>query len=65
MSKEEFTSDKIKDALEKWVGPIEDLEAEFEAIDTNSGGQVITYHTFIRNSEGLIRYSSLIGKITS
>ena len=42
--KQEFTSDKIKDALEKWVGPIEDLEAEFEAIDTNSGGQVITYH---------------------
>ena len=48
MSKEEFTSDKIKDALEKWVGPIEDLEAEFEAIDTNSGGQVIKNHTFVR-----------------
>jgi len=41
VSKEEFTSDKIKDALEKWVGPIEDLEAEFEAIDTNSGGQIL------------------------
>ena len=40
MSKEEFTSDKIKASLEKWVGPIEDLEAEFESIDTNSGGQV-------------------------
>merc|ERR1712018_711495 len=34
VSKEEFTSDKIKASLEKWVGPIEDLEAEFEKIDT-------------------------------
>merc|ERR1712110_1163202 len=41
VSKEEFTSDKIKDALEKWVGPIEDLEAEFDVIDTNSGGQIL------------------------
>lgn len=41
VSKEEFTSDKIKEALEKWVGPIEDLEAEFEVIDTNSGGQIL------------------------
>ena len=40
VSKEEFTSDKIKASLEKWVGPIEDLEAEFDSIDTNSGGQV-------------------------
>ena len=42
VSKEEFCSDKIKDSLEKWVGPIEDLEAEFEKIDTNGGGQVST-----------------------
>ena len=40
VSKEEFTSDKIKASLEKWVGPIEDLDAEFDSIDTNSGGQV-------------------------
>jgi len=41
VSKEEFTSDKIKTCLETWVGPIEDLEAEFEAIDTNGGGQIL------------------------
>jgi len=41
ISKEEFTSDKIKESLEKWVGPIDDLEAEFDAIDTNSGGQIL------------------------
>merc|ERR1739848_183486 len=41
VSKEEFTSDKIKASLEKWVGPIEDLEAEFDSIDTNSGGQIL------------------------
>merc|ERR1712025_794765 len=41
VSKEEFTSDKIKACLETWVGPIEDLGAEFEAIDTNSGGQIL------------------------
>ena len=40
MSKEEFTSDKIKASIEKWVGPIEDLEAEFDKIDSNAGGQV-------------------------
>merc|ERR1712223_1345171 len=41
VSKEEFTSDNIKASLEKWVGPIEDLEAEFEKIDTNAGGQIL------------------------
>ena len=67
VSKEEFTSDKIKASLEKWVGPIEDLEAEFDSIDTNSGGQVpkidisgsfrqlliANYHVkkFVRNSQ--------------
>ena len=25
----------------QWVGPIEDLDAEFDAIDTNSGGQIL------------------------
>merc|ERR1712168_1363974 len=29
VDKEEFTSDNMKATLEKWVGPIEDLEAEF------------------------------------
>merc|ERR1712183_717733 len=41
VSKEEFTSDKIKASVEKWVGPIEDLEAKFDSIDTNSGGQIL------------------------
>ena len=40
MSKEEFCADNIKAAVEKWVGPIEDMEAEFGKIDANGGGQV-------------------------
>ena len=27
--------------LFQWVGPIEDLEAEFAKIDTNGGGQIL------------------------
>merc|ERR1711872_146081 len=46
ISKEEFTSDGLKAALEKWVGPIEDLEAEFDNIDTNGGGQIL-FNEFI------------------
>ena len=30
----------------QWVGPIEDLEAEFDSIDTNGGGQVL-FNEFI------------------
>ena len=57
VDKEEFTSDKMKSTLEKvngdiiwkkdrhlylqWVGPIEDLEAEFAKIDKNGGGQIL------------------------
>ena len=42
MSKEEFTSDKIKATIELWVGEkIEDMEAEFDKIDTNAGGQIL------------------------
>jgi len=41
VDKEEFTSEKMKETLEKWVGPIEDLEAEFAKIDTNGGGQIL------------------------
>ena len=40
MSKEEFCADNIKAAVEKWVGTIEDMEAEFGKIDSNGGGQV-------------------------
>jgi len=41
VSKEEFTSDAIKAAIEKWVGEIEDLDAEFDKIDKNGGGQIL------------------------
>ena len=34
VSKEEFCSDKIKESIETWVGKIEDMEAEFDKIDT-------------------------------
>ena len=40
MSKEEFCADNIKAAVEKWVGTIEDMEAEFGKLDSNGGGQV-------------------------
>ena len=36
---EEFTN--AKEAIEKWVGPIEDPAAEFASIDTNGGGQIL------------------------
>jgi len=41
VSREEFTSPAMKEALEKWVGPIDDLDAEFDAIDANGGGQIL------------------------
>ena len=41
ISKEEFTSDSFKSVLEKWVGPIENLEEEFDNIDENGGGQIL------------------------
>jgi len=41
VSKEEFCSDKIKESIETWVGKIEDMEAEFDTIDTNAGGQIL------------------------
>jgi len=38
VSKEEFTADGIKAVVEKWTGSeIEDMGAEFDAIDTNGG----------------------------
>ena len=42
VSKEEFCADAMKPTIEKWVGPIEDMGAEFDGIDTNGGGQVST-----------------------
>lgn len=42
VSKEEFCADNIKSTVEKWTGgSIEDMEAEFEKIDENGGGQVL------------------------
>merc|ERR1739844_843979 len=46
ISKEEFTSDTLKGAMEKWVGPVEDMEGEFDSIDTNGGGQIL-FNEFI------------------
>merc|ERR1719228_741284 len=42
VSKEEFCSDASKEAIAKWVKEVpEDLEAEFEKIDENKGGQIL------------------------
>ena len=42
ISKEEFTSKATKDAVGKWIKePIKDLEAEFDKIDVNKGGQIL------------------------
>eukprot|EP00092_Neocalanus_flemingeri_P014895 GFUD01016087.1.p1 GENE.GFUD01016087.1~~GFUD01016087.1.p1 ORF type:complete len:183 (-),score=43.94 GFUD01016087.1:103-651(-) len=41
VSKEEFLSENIKQSIETWVGPIDDMEAEFAKIDTNKGGQIL------------------------
>ena len=32
ISKEEFTADSVKPTIEKWVGSIEDWEAEFDKV---------------------------------
>ena len=53
MSKEEFCADNIKAAVEKWVGTIEDMEAEFGKIDSNGGGQVrISFKAELTRPEG-------------
>merc|ERR1711936_1016280 len=41
VDKEEFKSAKMRSTLEKWVGPVEDLDAEFAKIDKNGGGQIL------------------------
>ena len=42
ISKEEFCSEDIIGLLEKWTGgEIEDIDAEFDAIDTNQGGMIL------------------------
>ena len=30
----------------QWVGPVEDMEGEFDSIDTNGGGQIL-FNEFI------------------
>jgi len=39
INKEEFVNNK--ESMEKWVGEIEDLEAEFDSIDVNEGGEIL------------------------
>ncbi len=41
ISKEEFLAPAVKESTDKWVGPIEDMEAEFDKIDVNGGGQIL------------------------
>jgi len=42
ISKEEFCNDNIKELVQKWTGEeIEDMEAEFDAIDENEGGMIL------------------------
>ena len=42
VSKEEFCADSVKATIEKWTGgEIEDMEAEFDKIDENGGGQIL------------------------
>eukprot|EP00088_Acartia_fossae_P000032 TRINITY_DN10009_c0_g1_i1.p1 TRINITY_DN10009_c0_g1~~TRINITY_DN10009_c0_g1_i1.p1 ORF type:complete len:243 (-),score=68.67 TRINITY_DN10009_c0_g1_i1:75-773(-) len=39
INKEEFANSK--DAIERWVGVIEDMDAEFDSIDVNEGGEIL------------------------
>ena len=41
ISKDEFTNPSIKAVVEVWVGAIDDMGAEFDAIDKNGGGQIL------------------------
>jgi len=42
LTKEEFCNEDVKPKIEKWTGEeIEDIEAEFDAIDTNGGGMIL------------------------
>lgn len=41
VSKDEFCDSKIKETIERWVGPIADMEEEFASIDKNGGGQIL------------------------
>ena len=42
ISKEEFCGEAVRPVVEKWIGEeIEDMEAEFDSIDTNEGGQIL------------------------
>jgi len=37
----EFTSPNVQNTIQRWVGPIQDLEAEFDAIVGKEGDQVL------------------------
>merc|ERR1711955_109905 len=41
ISKEEFTSESMRKTIEEWVGPIDDIEAEFDRVDSSGGGQIL------------------------
>ncbi|XP_023336637.1 flagellar calcium-binding protein TB-44A [Eurytemora carolleeae] len=41
ISREEFTAPEVRETIEKWIGGVEDIEAEFDSIDVNGGGQIL------------------------
>ena len=41
----EFVS--AKDEMEKWIGPIDDVEAAFQEVDVNGGGMIL-FNEFVR-----------------
>ena len=48
VSKEEFCAENVKAAVEKWIGEtLEDMEAEFDSIDENGGGQIL-FREFVK-----------------
>ena len=50
ISKEEFCSEDIIELLGKWTGgEIEDIDAEFDAIDTNQGGMILFKVNHVQN----------------
>ena len=41
MAWKEFTSKEAKKMMEKWVGPVESMEKEFDKIDSNKSGKIL------------------------
>ncbi len=51
ISKEEFLSEEVEHALGRWTnGDLGNMEAEFDAMDVNGGGQIL-FKEFIKLAE--------------